>query len=222
MPVKVCCPHCGWEGEANAEDLGRPADCPQCNRDFILRQKSAASSGGTPYAVHTQAELNPRVSLDDIPERVREILGKDEVLLYAARPAHSTLVLSMVVSGIVWGVIGLFIFLVGVLLTLPLGLVITYYSWKNRYYIITPERTIVSQGIFNVGIRILFNRHIQLISINTGLIDRWLGLNTVEVSTAAQSGMAGMIPGLAAGAVQLKSVNVKDVIGCYDALRKTP
>jgi membrane protein YdbS with pleckstrin-like domain len=108
-------------------------------------------------------------------------------------------------------------------LTLPLALVITYYSWKNRYYIITPERTIVAQGIFNVAIKIIFNRHIQLVSINTGIIDRWIGLNTVEVSTAAQGGAGGIMasfPGLSRGAVQLKSVNVKDVIGCYDVLRK--
>ena len=129
----------------------------------------------------------------------------------------------MISSGIVWGIVGLSLFFVGVFVVLPIALTITYFSWKNRYYTITKERTIVSQGIFNVGITIIFNRHIQLIAINTGIIDGWIGLNTIEVSTAAQGGAGGIMarfPGLAKGSTRLKSVNVKDVIGCYDHLRQ--
>ena len=112
---------------------------------------------------------------------------------------------------------------IGFFVTLVLFLIVTYYSWKNRYYIITADRTITSQGIFNVGITILFNRHIQLIAINTGIIDRFLGLNSIEISTAAQGGKGGVLaqfPGLLKGSCQFKSVNVKEVIGCYDFLRQ--
>jgi membrane protein YdbS with pleckstrin-like domain len=196
---------------------------PNYRKDFIPEQKAATTSGMTSPQMRTQANLNPRVAMGEIPKRVRDVLWDDEVPIYAARPAQSALVLSMILSGILWGIIGLSIFYVGILLTLPLGLVITYYSWKNRYYRLTSERTIVAQGIFNVAIQILFNRHIQMVSINTGIIDRWIGFNTIEVSTASHGGVGGILasfPGLARGGVQMKSVNVKDVIGCYEVLRK--
>ena len=219
MKQNIQCPHCGWSGHAESEDMGGAAECPECGKEFVLKASSSRAAGA-----RSQASLNPRINVAEIPQRIRDVLWDAEDVVYSSRPAHSALVLSMIASGIVWGIIGLSFFFVGILVTLPLALVVTYFSWKNRYYIITKERTIVSQGIFNVGIKIIFNRHIQLIAINTGIIDRWIGLNTVEVSTAAQGGAGGIMasfPGLSKGAVQLKSVNVKDVIGCYDQLRES-
>ncbi|HRR35002.1 MAG TPA: hypothetical protein P5026_12940, partial [Kiritimatiellia bacterium] len=72
------------------------------------------------------------------------------------------------------------------------------------------------------ALRGVLQEPLQFISVNTGLLDRCIGLNTIEVFTAANvignSVLAGL-SGLFSGGVQLKSVNVKDVIGCYDVLR---
>lgn len=218
MSQEVFCPYCNWKGQVGAEKLGTSAQCPNCKRVFILTSITPTSSKSG-----FVSNYNPQVRIDQIPQRIKDVLWEGETVLYASRPAHSALVLSMIVAGIVGAIVGLGLAFVGIFVTLPLALIITYYSWKNRYYIITKERSIASQGIFNVGITIIFNRHIQLIAINTGIIDRWIGLNTVEVSTAAQGGAGGIMsqfPGLNKGACQFKSVNVKDVIGCYDYLRQ--
>jgi len=132
----------------------------------------------------------------------KPFLQKTDYTSYASRPSTTALWLSVLVSAIV----GFFFFFIGALVLA----VIAYYSWRNQYYIITPQRTIVSHGIFNVKISVIFNRNIQAISINTGLIDRWLGLNKIKISTAS----------LLEGTVQMKYVKVRDVMRCYDALRK--
>ena len=91
-------------------------------------------------------------------------------------------------------------------------------QWKNRYYVITNRRTIVSQGIFNIAIKIILNHNIQLISINTGIIDRMLNLNSVEFSSAAQGGSGNIMSsfsGLSKGSVTMKWVKVEDVIKYY-------
>ncbi len=64
-----------------------------------------------------------------------------------------------------------------------------------------------------------------MLSINTGVVDRWLGLNSVQLSTAAQggggAGILGFFPGLVKGSVQLKFVRITEVIECYANVRLT-
>ncbi len=192
---------------------------------------------GVPSVTSSQSHLNPRLSFADLPIRIRELIFDGDDILYASRPAQSALMIMLIVRGICWGLASFPILLSAVIafrsaallvffvlcVLLVIGLTITYFDWKNRYYLITTQRTIVSQGIFNVGIHIILNCHIQLISINTGIIDRWLGLNRVEISTAAQGGAGGIMARFrvsSRGSVQFMFVEAKDIVGCYRELLK--
>lgn len=207
MNYEVSCPHCAWRGTAQSERMGTSGKCPACGQVFTLTAVAPAST-----ATGVPKQTRQKISLEKVPKRISELLWADENILFSARPAYSALILSLIFSGILGGFVGVWVELllgglsmasspaavvttgmpgvkgIGFLVTLALFLIVTYYSWKNRYYIITADRTITSQGIFNVGITILFNRHVQLIAVNTGIIDRLLGLNSIEISTAAQGG----------------------------------
>lgn len=174
----------------------------------------------------------PAVSLTRIPKRFRNYIQNGETVLYASNPSENARILSMIFSGAVAGVPLMFSF-VGTLLSrefmalifsLIFGLMavwlcayIAHLHWKHRYYIITDSRTIVSQGIFNIAVRIVFNQNIQMISVNTGLIDRWLDLNTIELSTAGAGGgfsIFSAFRGMSPGSVQLRWVaDAPSVVG---------
>ena len=87
---------------------------------------------------------------------------------------------------------------------------------------VTETKTLVSQGVFNVGISIIPNKSIQMICVNTGIIDRLLGLNTLEISSAAQGGglnIFASFSGKYKGAIQLKYIaDVHEVIQFYHTL----
>lgn len=156
---------------------------------------------------------------DEIPTKIQELLHENEQILYASRPSQNARTISMIVNGIIGGIIGLSFFVIGIVVTLPVALLIAHYSWKNKYYVITDSRTVVSEGIFNIAIKIINNKNIQIVSINTGIIDRWLNLNSIELSTAGQGGgVAGILSsftGMSKGSVTLRQVIVKDVIKNY-------
>ena len=111
------------------------------------------------------------------------------------------------------------VYIISFLLLSATGAIIVYFKWKNTYYIITDSKTFVMSGVFNVFIKIIRNDLIQIISINTGIIDRWLKLNSVQISTAGQgggsSGILAFVPGLTSGSVTLKQVLSKDIIKHY-------
>lgn len=182
-------------------------------------------------------QAHSRLMLAKTSPHIRKILFDAEIL-YASRPALIVLILQLI-----WWAIPSLPFVLFLLIQCPnievssplemaalvlviIGIfilpVILYFQWRNQYYIITKERTIVSRGIFNVAISIVLNEHIQLVLINTGLLDSLLGLSGVAVSTAAQGGTDGIMQkffGLTRGGVQLKHVEVKDVLGCYEKLQ---
>ena len=157
-------------------------------------------------SVTAASQFTEAISLQKhhLPEKMRELIHSNEKILYASRPSKTALIINMIVFGVLFAIP-----------TLGLSLLFTYLSWKNTYYVITKGRTIVMQGIFNVAVKILMNDNIQLISINTGIVDRWLGLNTVELSTAAQGGGVNFFPGMSTGCVTLKQVETTDVIHHY-------
>ena len=157
-----------------------------------------------------------------LPDRINSLLHQDEKILYASRPSLSSCIAVMLFSlignlpimGALFAAGGL-IAMSGTIITVAISLTICYYSWKNKYYVITDSRTIISQGIFNVAIKIILNSNVQLISINTGIIDRYLKLNSIELATSAQGGGASFFPGMKKGCVTLKYVDVKGVIKNY-------
>lgn len=210
---------------------------PRPSRQRKQKKSMSVAQPADNYNEHIETGTadHGRISRRELPERLRELIHGKESILYASRPSVSALIISMVPAGVL-----LFGNLVFLLLTcfaevpdkipaiafLGLGilfftiiLIFIYNSWKNTYYVITGGRTIASQGLFNIAIKIVLNKNIQLISINTGIIDRFLHLNSVEISTASQGGGIGGIlaffPGMAKGCVTLRHVVIKDVIQNY-------
>lgn len=136
-----------------------------------------------------------------IPSEVRDLLAKGEIVLYAGRPSELALkirlcclfaILFLIYVGqysavrggdgdtgavIAISVFWLFVFAV-VWYLMRTG-------WKNTIYVVTDKRIIVRRGIFNRGIRLIPVRNIQTMSIDTGIIDRWLGFNKVAFVTSA-------------------------------------
>ncbi len=240
MKVDVSCPDCGWSTSVDDIHLGKSGKCKSCGTSFRL--ESSAESVSTGYqgveALPTIADVDPvpqpsfsgidsmqappdrvdnsQLSMADLPSKIRDMLWNNEVLIYASRPEKNALIIKMIIGGI----LSLFsVYLIPIVL--PIVLLITYFSWKNQYYLVTADRTIISKGIFNVGIKAIFNRHIIMISVNTGTIDRWLGLNSIQLATAAQGGAGGVMAnfGLSKGCVELKYVKVREVVKCYENLR---
>lgn len=174
----------------------------------------------------------------DIPDRLRSYLYDGEKVLYAERPSSRvlkmqlwvlwsllfllflfTFLLQRLVGGDLTGSIGGFL-LSSVIFSIPFAVwsIVIYFIWRYRFHLITDSRTIIAQGIFNQSITIISNRHIQLVSINTGLIDRLLQLDTIELATSARGGGASIFPSFfsVAGCVQLRHVsNVIEILRHY-------
>ncbi|WP_437194567.1 PH domain-containing protein [Planctomicrobium sp. SH527] len=144
------------------------------------------------------ADLLPRSVL---PKELKELIGPREKLLYADRPSETVLYLRIALASIIGilqniGIllsseIPIFVELILLLFTnaflVALPAYCVYLDWANRYYVITNHRLFVRWGVFNRRIQIAPIRNIQMMSINTGIIDRWLNLNTVHFHTAANS-----------------------------------
>ncbi|QDS88037.1 Bacterial membrane flanked domain protein [Rosistilla ulvae] len=160
--------------------------------------------------------------LSKIPPRFRDYIQNGETILYASNPSVSAKILSMIVASAVPGIpmlctsmmlIASGAMVPGIVMTfisaffMSLLAFIAYLNWKHRFYIITDSRTIVSQGIFNIAVKIIFNQNIQMIAVNTGVVDRWINLNSVQLSTSGSGGgipIFAAFPGMSPGNVQLR------------------
>ena len=242
MSTIIECPVCSQGLEIEDYREGAALECPSCGHEFttpkawapkedILGSLSSPSDKllqeqGAGTGAGSSSEAAPV-----LPERLKNILHESEQVLYMSNPSKNSLILGMILTGVMWGLIGFFVCMMGIaagapaILLLPMtfalplaiSLAATYFSWKNRFYIITDSRTIVSEGVLNIATRIVMNKNIQFISINTGMIDRWLHLNSVELATAANGGgnvINALIP-QSAGSVTLKCVKVEDVLKHY-------
>lgn len=143
-------------------------------------------------------ELIPRARM---PREIRELIAANETVLFADNPSRTVLVLRLILCNlisfplVVAGVMVMFGIgadrnvLAGVLVLL--GAFVSNYAicvaWKHTFYTITNMRLMARSGYFNRRIKIAPVGNIQEISINTGLIDRWLHLNTVHFATSASS-----------------------------------
>lgn len=232
---KSICPKCKQQfiiGEPLSVDTNKvhiPKEMHQSNTDKPQKNLPDVAPEISNKNTTSQIYGKTNIHIGTIPEKFRIYLGNDEKILYASNPSSGALVLSLLlpcfftlsfvttifVSGLS---LGLFVAIVFA----ALSILFVFLSWKNRYYMITKTKTFVSQGIFNVGISIVPNKSIQMICINTGIIDRLLGLNTLEVSSAAQGGginIFAAFSGKKKGTIQFKSIrDVHKVVQFYHTL----
>jgi membrane protein YdbS with pleckstrin-like domain len=166
---------------------------------------------------------------EELPARLTAFMQDSDPMQYCSRPSKLALILSLVVRlglfAVVEVVILITILLEGtagrlasafilILIIMGFSAFFMYLGWKNTFYVITKTRTLMMIGIFNVKITIIMNKHVQIISINTGIVDSWLGLNTIDVYTAARaSGIASVVR--PEGCIRLKNVNASQVMQHY-------
>ena len=105
------------------------------------------------------------------------------------------------------------------LIAAPIGMVMGLLEWKNRYYLITETKTVISQGIFNVCVKVLPNDSIQTFSMITSPLDWILKMKTIQLNTSTTSevwSVLSAVTGLSFGGVQLKWVKeAPEVIRFY-------
>lgn len=234
--MKTQCPHCKSGFKIREEYLGKKVKCPKCNTSFVANNsdavdvQNAVSADTTNH--HTsqrtaienlENQYSPEIHLGTIPKKFRQYLHSEEKILYASNPSKGVLFLSIALPSI-FLFISFSIFFsdaaTGFFSTIFWGLVILiiYLSWKNKYYVITDKRTFASEGIFNVAVSIIPNKSIQMVCVNTGIIDRLLGLNTLEISSAAQGGTNIFLAfaGKSKGTIRLGSISrVHEVVRMY-------
>lgn len=141
------------------------------------------------------AEIVPR---EGMPREIQELIPADEEIYFADHPAKVVLYIRIALSVFAWfllflsyrGIAGFVTSSLVVRYVIPAGLLLMwlyllYGSWVNTFYAITGKRVIYRGGWFNRRIRIIPVHNVQEVSVNTGLIDRWLNLNTVSFSSAA-------------------------------------
>lgn len=227
--TRIYCPQCDGRVRIPASATGRTARCPHCGATVYPNQPPAPAAAPTAAPEHEppgkppgdnwdgeaggsdafgsfadalpEMSLTARVNTKDLPKRIREIVWRNEEIVYASRPAYSALVLSLFKVCLVYTVPIIFsvaaiasegaagaVAAIPVCVAFVFTFAAAYLHWHNQYYVITRQRTIVSTGIFNVSIRVIRNDQIQLITINTGIIDRLLNLNTVVLYSSANVG----------------------------------
>ena len=101
------------------------------------------------------------------------------------------------------------------LIALAIPFILLHLSWKNTFCVIARDKIVVRAGIFNRAIKIVWVKNIREISINSGVVDRWLNLNTIHFSTAS-SGIGGVlfgwIPGSTLGGIFFRHVEIIKVL----------
>jgi membrane protein YdbS with pleckstrin-like domain len=146
-----------------------------------------------------------------IPRDLEELISRSETVLYSGNPAKASLYLRMIQGAFAGLVVGLPLYFVGAALTVPLALYLVYIEWKHQFYVITTRRVMTRSGWFNRRISLAPTINIQSVSVNTGLIDRWLWLNTVHFFTAASQGF------LSAATMTFKNVDSAVVLRAFGA-----
>lgn len=137
---------------------------------------------------------------NSIPVLIQELIGADEKILYSAHPSTTVLFVqcgltlaAFFVFGFIPSLIMLFSdfppdgisWMVYSVIFTSIVLAIVFFKWYRACYVITTERTFVKHGLFSVEIGYIYNDNIQMLKIRTGLIDKILHLNTIELRTSA-------------------------------------
>lgn len=198
--------------------------CGKCNTAAKRASTLEAAVIPPPPPIVKSDSAFPSIPLNSIPAKFREFIQVGERVRYASNPSRQARALSMLLVSILPALLFLFyaaslirvgfpyvalvLFFIGSA-TVSALCYLAHLQWKHRYYIITDSRTIISQGIFNVAVKIVFNHNIQMIAVNTGIIDRWLSLNTIQLSTSSSGGgpsIFAAFPGMSAGNLSLRWV----------------
>ena len=232
------------EPSSDLEDLPPPLDLPPFGADSFEAGASVSHfEGETAFSMRTERlakevveAVRPR--LGEIPSDIAEVLDPNDIV-YASNPSGTAKVLMRVLLLIISSPFLVFIlvqlfflvtgsFSIGLLLIIFLELIglaipflLLHLSWKNTFYVITRDKIVVRSGIFNRGIKIAWVKNIQEISINSGVLDRWLNLNTIHFATAS-SGLGGVllgwIPGSSLGGIHFRHVELKKVLRALKTL----
>lgn len=191
----------------------------------------------TPFSVRSKGLAKEvveaiRPNMGMIPTDISEILDPGEIV-FASHPSKTAKNLTRFVMLIAMCPFFLVIFfqlyflltgsfsislLFGILIeliALAIPFLLLHLSWKNTFYVIARDKIVVRAGIFNRAIKIVWIKNIQEISINSGVVDRWLNLNTIHFSTAS-SGIGGLlfgwIPGSTLGGIFFRHVELSKVL----------
>jgi membrane protein YdbS with pleckstrin-like domain/DNA-directed RNA polymerase subunit RPC12/RpoP len=227
------CLNCGKTLAAKDEHVGRKTSCPKCKHQITV---PSALKGTMNWNVESEADFGEIEHAEEIPETftvksrslpselkeelwqksgmprdIEELISPTETVLFSGNPAKMVLYFKMAGALLTGLLTGLPIYLVGAVITVPLFMYMAYIEWKNQFYVITSQRVITRCGWFNRKISLAPAINIQSVSINTGVIDRWLGLNTVHFLTAASSGF------FSAGSMSFKNVDSGSVLRAFGA-----
>ena len=195
--------------EYDESDEGQHEHLPDTSPSFAERTRALGSD--------LKEELVP---VSGIPRDVRQLIHPDEPVLFAGNPSQTVLFFKLAVTGL----IALLLFVGGLIQAgfslhlLFIGSTVVgtvayliYIGWKTKFFVITSHRVITRTGWFNRSITFAAVSNIQMVAINTGFIDRWLGLNTIVFSTAATSGFGRFQTGV----LVFANVHVEPILRAY-------
>lgn len=226
----VTCPKCSEKGRFVLVNDENPS----------LAKDQAASEDLPPHESENQPERKGLVNLvaqakehlvtdtdESVPEKLNRLIDPSETILCSIRPSKKVFHISAAIAGgisVLFGLLVLiagmaggrtflgFLGLVAILVVGIVGVYASYLNWINTFYVITSARTILQRGIFNVNIVVIPNNNIQVITIDTGFIDRILDFNSITLSTAASGG----IPFIGGGPTKLMYLeDVDSVVKTY-------
>ena len=183
-------------GDASDENYDAPAKPISSGR--VSSFGDAARRFGTALG-HAKAALGDNAT---IPEDIEELLATKEKVYYASRPAEIVVRFMAIVTRIVFGVpiaaltlaamyqlfseegeaSTAFGLIVIAMLLAGIAALINWLRrvwWRNILFLITSRRVLIKYGVFNRKIRLVPSHNVQTLTIDSGVIDRWLGLNKV-------------------------------------------
>lgn len=154
-----------------------------------------------------------------IPQDLLELLNEDEEILFSSNPERFVLYVNLGATGLIGVVVSLAVSmqtgLLGFLTVLAFAFVgyCRFLNWQNTVYVITASRIFARSGVFSRSIAVLPARNVQAVNINTGTIDRWLGLNKVVFLTGASSAVSYLRMN---GMVCFRHVDCKAVMKAFE------
>ena len=139
-----------------------------------------------------------------LPQDLRDMLDRDEKVLWAGKPRKAPLVLKSFISTVIvlpFIIIPFFIFQItgpallnpiviifflfwyGIISIFAIMPIYNFLMWKNIWYMLTNKRVIVRTGLIGIDYDILELENIQQINVNVGLIDKIYNTGTIVLQS---------------------------------------